>query len=144
MTEHDVLVVGAGPTGLMLAGELALAGVDVGSSSGGAAASLAGHAPAACTRGRSRSSSSAALLHGARPVLLDLSASEPASIGPWANRVQVANAAYDGAWELPVIGPVPAPSGVLVRPDGSVAWVGERSTQGLADALTAWFGPPAD
>jgi 2-polyprenyl-6-methoxyphenol hydroxylase-like FAD-dependent oxidoreductase len=29
MTEHAVLVVGGGPTGLMLAGELALAGVDV-------------------------------------------------------------------------------------------------------------------
>ncbi|HEU0167844.1 MAG TPA: FAD-dependent monooxygenase, partial [Chloroflexota bacterium] len=30
MREHAVLIVGAGPTGLMLAGELALAGVDVG------------------------------------------------------------------------------------------------------------------
>ena len=29
MTGHAVLIVGAGPTGLMLAGELALAGVDV-------------------------------------------------------------------------------------------------------------------
>jgi 2-polyprenyl-6-methoxyphenol hydroxylase-like FAD-dependent oxidoreductase len=29
MTEHQVLIAGAGPTGLMLAGELALAGVDV-------------------------------------------------------------------------------------------------------------------
>ncbi len=29
MTEHEVLIVGAGPTGLTLAGELALAGVDV-------------------------------------------------------------------------------------------------------------------
>jgi 2-polyprenyl-6-methoxyphenol hydroxylase-like FAD-dependent oxidoreductase len=29
-TNHAVLIVGAGPTGLMLAGELALAGVDVG------------------------------------------------------------------------------------------------------------------
>ena len=33
---------------------------------------------------------------------------------------------YDGAWELPVIGAVPAPSAVLIRPDGYVAWVGER------------------
>jgi len=30
MTEHAVLIAGGGPTGLMLAGELALAGVDVG------------------------------------------------------------------------------------------------------------------
>src|SRR6266536_1886545 len=29
MTEHAVAIVGGGPTGLMLAGELALAGVDV-------------------------------------------------------------------------------------------------------------------
>ena len=29
MDEHEVVVVGGGPTGLMLAGELALAGVDV-------------------------------------------------------------------------------------------------------------------
>ena len=29
MTEHEVVIVGSGPTGLMLAGELALAGVDV-------------------------------------------------------------------------------------------------------------------
>ena len=29
MTEHAVMIVGGGPTGLMLAGELALAGVDV-------------------------------------------------------------------------------------------------------------------
>src|ERR1700761_1343173 len=28
-TEHEVIIVGAGPTGLMLAGELALAGVNV-------------------------------------------------------------------------------------------------------------------
>src|SRR6187431_40621 len=30
MTQHTVVIAGAGPTGLMLAGELALAGVDVG------------------------------------------------------------------------------------------------------------------
>ena len=32
---------------------------------------------------------------------------------------------------------------VLVRPDGYVAWVGEGTDVGLADALTTWFGPPA-
>ena len=28
------------------------------------------------------------------------------------------------------------------RPDGYVAWVGDRSHLGLPDALTTWFGPP--
>jgi hypothetical protein len=32
---------------------------------------------------------------------------------------------------------------VLIRPDGYVAWVGEQTQTGLADALSAWFGPPA-
>jgi hypothetical protein len=47
------------------------------------------------------------------------------------------------AGELPAIGVVRAPSAVLIRPDGYVAWVGQGPDQvGLADALTAWFGPP--
>jgi hypothetical protein len=50
---------------------------------------------------------------------------------------------YVGAWELPVIGVVAAPTAVLIRPDGYVAWVGDRTQSGLADALTTWFGPPA-
>jgi len=46
-------------------------------------------------------------------------------------------------WELPVLGAVPAPDAVLIRPDGYVAWVGDLAQLGLADALTTWFGPPA-
>jgi len=34
------------------------------------------------------------------------------------------DAGYDGPWELPVIGEVPAPAAVLIRPDGYVGWVG--------------------
>jgi 3-(3-hydroxy-phenyl)propionate hydroxylase len=30
---------------------------------------------------------------------------------------------------------------VLIRPDGYVAWVENQSQQGLAAALTTWFGP---
>ena len=30
MTKHQVVIAGGGPTGMMLAGELALAGIDVG------------------------------------------------------------------------------------------------------------------
>jgi hypothetical protein len=52
------------------------------------------------------------------------------------------DAGYDGVWELPALGAVPAPGAVLVRPDGYVAWVGEQTDLGLADALTRWFGPP--
>ncbi|HEX2761513.1 MAG TPA: hypothetical protein VHM27_13405, partial [Rhizomicrobium sp.] len=56
-------------------------------------------------------------------------------------RVQHVDARYDGAWELPVLGMVAAPGAVLVRPDGYVAWVRDRSADGLEDALTRWFGP---
>jgi hypothetical protein len=54
----------------------------------------------------------------------------------------VIDAKYDGAWELPAVGMVTAPSAVLIRPDGYVAWVGDLSQEGLADALTTWFGQP--
>jgi hypothetical protein len=60
----------------------------------------------------------------------------------WADRIRLFAASYAGTWELPVTGTVPAPSAVLVRPDGHVAWVGEGSFAGLADALGRWFGPP--
>lgn len=47
---------------------------------------------------------------------------------------------YDGAWELPALEAVTAPTAVLIRPDGHVAWVGNRTQRGLADALATWFG----
>ena len=79
------------------------------------------------------------LLHQARPVLLELGG--PAlDAGAWAGRVQHVSGTYDGAWELPVLGVVPAPTAVLVRPDGHVAWVGEHSASGLPEALAEWFG----
>jgi len=83
------------------------------------------------------------LLHEARPVLLDFGELGDVDISPWADRVQSINAKYDGKWELPAIGAVTAPIGVLIRPDGYVAWVGEGTAEGLVDALTTWFGPPA-
>jgi 3-(3-hydroxy-phenyl)propionate hydroxylase len=82
------------------------------------------------------------LLHAARPVLVNLGPSGSVALGPWADRVQLVNASYTGAWELPVIGPVDAPVAVLVRPDGHVAWVGDGTPSGLEDALTTWFGTP--
>ena len=60
-----------------------------------------------------------------------------------AGRVKVVDAKYDGVWELPALGTVPAPNAVLIRPDGYVAWVEDSTQSGLADALSIWFGPPA-
>lgn len=82
------------------------------------------------------------LLHDARPVLLDLGEPGALDIAPWADRVARVDAGYAGAWELPVLGAVAAPTAVLIRPDGHVAWVGDGTDQGLRDALTTWFGPP--
>jgi 3-(3-hydroxy-phenyl)propionate hydroxylase len=82
------------------------------------------------------------LLHDARPVLLNLGEPGGFDIAPWADRVQLIDANHVGAWELPAIGVVTAPTAVLIRPDGYVAWVGEGTQLGLADALTTWFGPP--
>jgi hypothetical protein len=83
------------------------------------------------------------LLHEARPVLLNLGEPGGFDITPWADRVQLIDAEYGGAWELPVLGAVTAPGAVLVRPDGYVAWVGDQRQLRLAGALTNWFGPPA-
>ncbi len=83
------------------------------------------------------------LLHAARPVLLNLGEPGSFNITPWADRVQLIDATYVGTWELPALGPVTAPAAVLIRPDGYVAWVGDGTQLGLADALTTWFGPPA-
>ena len=64
-------------------------------------------------------------------------------MSPWAGRVRMVAARPAGTWALPVVGTVAAPTAVLVRPDGHVAWVGEGSHAGLAEAITRWFGPPA-
>jgi 3-(3-hydroxy-phenyl)propionate hydroxylase len=81
------------------------------------------------------------LLHQARPLLLDFAAGGDLDIARWADRVRRIDAGYAGPWELPVLGQVSAPTAVLIRPDGYVAWVGDATRQGLADALTSWFGP---
>jgi 2-polyprenyl-6-methoxyphenol hydroxylase-like FAD-dependent oxidoreductase len=83
------------------------------------------------------------LLHEARPVLLNLGEPGGFDITPWADWVQLIDATYDGDWELPVLGTVAGPAAVLIRPDGYVAWVGDRTQLGLPDALTTWFGTPS-
>jgi len=82
------------------------------------------------------------MLHDARPVLLDLGEPGALDIAPWADRVKRIDARYAGGWELPVLGAVAAPTAVLIRPDGHVAWVGDGTDRGFRDALSTWFGPP--
>ena len=79
------------------------------------------------------------LLHDARPVLLDLGGPGAFDVAPWADRVRLVDATYDGPWELPAIG------AVLPRrradPARRLRGLGRRATRGAADALTTWFGP---
>ena len=82
------------------------------------------------------------LLHDAKPVLLNLGEPGGFDIAPWAERVQLIDARYDGPWELPVLGAVTAATAVLIRPDGYVAWTGDRTQLGLPEALSTWFGAP--
>ena len=82
------------------------------------------------------------LLHQARPLLLNLGEPGAFNVALWADRVPLIEAKYSATWELPVLGVVPAPSAVLIRPDGYVAWVGDQTDTGLTEALTTWFGPP--
>jgi len=81
-----------------------------------------------------------ALLREARPLLVDLGGGF--DLGSWADRVRRIDARHDGVFELPVIGVVPSPAAVLIRPDGHVAWVSTGKGDGLHDALAKWFGPP--
>jgi Aromatic-ring hydroxylase, C-terminal/FAD binding domain len=77
------------------------------------------------------------LLHDAEPVLLNLGEPGGIDIAPWADRVQLIDAKCVGAWELPALGAVTAPTAVLIRPDGYVAWIGDQPPWG---SLTRW--PP--
>ena len=84
------------------------------------------------------------LLHDARPVLLNLGEPAGFDITPWADRVRRVDAqCADRTWQLPALGPVNAPTAVLIRPDGYVALAGDPTQLQLADALTTWFGPAA-
>ena len=69
----------------------------------------------------------AELLRTPKAVLLDFDGVSDA-VGGWRDRVRVVAAGCDRP---------PAP-GLLIRPDGHVAWAGG---EGLRDALSAWLGP---
>ncbi|MFI6985419.1 FAD-dependent monooxygenase [Embleya sp. NPDC050154] len=88
------------------------------------------------------------LLHAARPVLLDLrgSAEVAATAKSWADRVDLVEArSEDDHWPVPIVGEIPAPAALLIRPDGHVAWAadtaGTPDTSALRTALATWFGP---
>ena len=83
------------------------------------------------------------LLHDAKALLLNLGEPGALNVVPRWDRVQLVDAQYGRLWELPVIGAVTAPTAVLIRPDGYVAWVGEGTDLGLTTALATWFGRPA-
>ncbi|MFE9904455.1 FAD-dependent monooxygenase [Streptomyces achromogenes] len=84
--------------------------------------------------------STTALLHRARGLLLDL-ADDPAlrrAAAGWADRVDTVTATPHGTAQDQ------APHGataVLVRPDGHVAWVAPGGPGELTAALERWFGP---
>jgi 3-(3-hydroxy-phenyl)propionate hydroxylase len=71
-----------------------------------------------------------------------LSMDEPGGfdISPWADRVRSVDARHDGVWELPVLGEIPAPPAVVIRPDGYVAWAGDLTDPELPQVLATWFG----
>jgi hypothetical protein len=81
-----------------------------------------------------------ALMHAARPLLLNFGEPGAFAIAGWADRVRLAEARCAGPWELPVIGEVDPPAAVLIRPDGHVAWAGEPADPALTEALGTWFG----
>ena len=68
------------------------------------------------------------------PVLLNFAANHAD------DRVRRVDATFHGVCELPVVGVVPLPSAVLVRPDGYVAWAGDGGADGLRAACADWFG----
>ena len=80
------------------------------------------------------------LLHEARGVLLTPTDLGGFDFSPWAGRVRLVEATYEGNWELPMIGEVAAPPAVLIRPDGYVAWAGDLTDPELPRALSRWFG----
>jgi hypothetical protein len=80
------------------------------------------------------------LLHDARPVLLNLGDPGGFDISPWVDRVRLVDAKHSGVWELPVLGEIAAPTAVLIRPDGHVAWAGDLTDPELPQALATWFG----
>lgn len=86
------------------------------------------------------------LLNQARPVLISFSDSTDLvrATAPWADHVHTVSArSVADSWPVPGHESVPAPSAILIRPDGYVAWVGDGDADlaALRESLTTWCGP---
>jgi hypothetical protein len=67
-------------------------------------------------------------------VLVDLGDGRLAELAAeWGERINVLVKTCSARPEL---------AGLQVRPDGYVAWAAQTGADGLADALTRWFGVP--
>jgi bifunctional hydroxylase/dehydrase len=87
-----------------------------------------------------RETSSTALLRAGRGVLLDLTDNPHLRrrAADWADRIDVVTAR---AKDLPRGSALQGVGGVLLRPDGHVAWIAPGSHFDLPTALERWFGP---
>lgn len=85
------------------------------------------------------------LLHEATPLLLDFGASKDHTLPEsFSRHIRTLHVSSPGPWTLPVLGDVPAPARVLVRPDGYVAWVDGATSTSLKEVLSGWFGTPQE
>jgi bifunctional hydroxylase/dehydrase len=83
--------------------------------------------------------STTALLHPARGVLIDLAGDSRLheSAAAWADRVEIVTARTAER-----SGALHGTDAVLLRPDGHVAWISPGTDRHLVSALTQWFGTP--
>ena len=162
MTEHAVVIAGGGPAGMMLAAELALANVDVavverrpdhvlvGSRAGGFNSRTIEVLDQRGVADRFLAEGQVAQVAMFAATTLDTSdfpTRHPYWLGIFQNKIERIMAAWIAELRARIhYGrevAVTAPTAVLFRPDGYVAWVGEGTHLGLPEALTTWFGPPA-
>ena len=85
------------------------------------------------------------LLHRAKPILLTFSddAATAEAATAWAGRITTVSATNTAdLWTLPDATTIPAPTALLIRPDGYVAWISDGATNlaGLRETLTTWCG----
>jgi 2-polyprenyl-6-methoxyphenol hydroxylase-like FAD-dependent oxidoreductase len=85
------------------------------------------------------------LLHRATPILLTFSddAATAEAATAWAGRITTVSATNTAdTWTLPGATTIPAPTALLIRPDGYVGWVsdGAPDLADLRETLTTWCG----